>query len=356
MDGHIESLQDCAGLQKLSAIRANSCSQLSRFFLSKEHEADGDISTFTFPALKEFSAEVRKRKCDLLHEIQREKRNKLSKQGCEEAYGCDCYIAGNNPTSMDCVLDAAGAVSAGGHIESFLRYKRSTPAALCADIKQTIASPAHNGIQNQYAMDTPSKHKHSEISKDARSEAPIRSGSATFGASLSRRASILPRVHVMPEVTVLVLDIKNFTAQCSSMSADKVGEWIVAFYGRVDAVAAAHGVRKVEVRGDCCICVAGVEGGLPIAPRGAAAARAVARDRRGDQVTRMLAFAAAIHADLATLSTATAARMGVATGAASFLVGGGASPFQRPARRLLPPLARATAAAAAATRLGLQLG
>jgi hypothetical protein len=35
------------------------------------------------------------------------------------------------------------------------------------------------------------------------------------------------------------------------------------FYVRVDVAAAAHGVSKVEVRGDCCICVAGAAGRVP---------------------------------------------------------------------------------------------
>jgi hypothetical protein len=85
--------------------------------------------------------------------------------------------------------------------------------------------------------------------------------------------------------------------------------------------AAAHGVSKVEVRGDCCICVAGAAGRVPcraLAP--------AAEDPRADQATRMLAFAAALHADLCANSpgtgpaAATTTRMGVATGDVSFLV------------------------------------
>jgi class 3 adenylate cyclase len=93
------------------------------------------------------------------------------------------------------------------------------------------------------------------------------------------------------------------------------------FYERVDMVAAAHGVSKVEVRGDCCVCVSGAEGAVPSAGLADASA-----DPRQDQATRMLAFAAALHDNLRTLSAggaATAARMGVATGECAFLVGGG---------------------------------
>ena len=97
------------------------------------------------------------------------------------------------------------------------------------------------------------------------------------------------------QVTVLSIDIKGFTTSCAAMPAARVGEWVAAFYCHVDAAAAAHGVSKVEVRGDCCICVTGAEGDVP--------ARAVAapagEDRRADQATRMLSFAAALHADRA---------------------------------------------------------
>ena len=126
-------------------------------------------------------------------------------------------------------------------------------------------------------------------------------------------------------VTVLCIDIKDFTAGCAAMDARRVGEWVAEFYERVDIAAAAHGVSKVEMRGDCCICVAGVEGAV-LSPLFADAAA----DPAHDHTTRMLSFAAALHADLASLTyivdgeggavKSTAARMGVATGEASFLV------------------------------------
>ena len=123
-------------------------------------------------------------------------------------------------------------------------------------------------------------------------------------------------------VTVLFLDIKDFTARCAALPAAAVGEWVAAFYSRVDAAAAAHGVRKVEVRGDCCVCVAGAEAAVPW-PAAPAVAAAV-EDRRADQATRMLAFAAELHRALADLHShrggATAVRMGVATGPATFLI------------------------------------
>ncbi len=139
------------------------------------------------------------------------------------------------------------------------------------------------------------------------------------------------RTYTVPTATVLCIDIKGFTVGCAAMDAGRVGEWVAAFYERVDIAAAAHGVSKVEVRGDCCICVAGVEGTVP-SPLFADAAADPARS----QTTRMLSFAAALHADLARLTytvdsagaacgraTATATRMGVATGELAFLISDG---------------------------------
>ena len=128
-----------------------------------------------------------------------------------------------------------------------------------------------------------------------------------------------------PILTILCIDIKGFTAGCAAMDAQRVGEWVAEFYERVAVAAAAHGVSTVEVRGDCCICVTGVEGAVP-SPLFADAAA----DAAHDQASRMLAFASAVHAGLASLTyagggggaaTATATRMGVATGEATLLVG-----------------------------------
>ena len=47
---------------------------------------------------------------------------------------------------------------------------------------------------------------------------------------------------------MLLVDIKGFTAECAALSAREAGEWVAAFYERVDAAAAPLGVRKAEVR------------------------------------------------------------------------------------------------------------
>jgi class 3 adenylate cyclase len=128
------------------------------------------------------------------------------------------------------------------------------------------------------------------------------------------------RTYSAAEVTILLIDIKGFTAQCAAMSAGRVGQWVLDFYERVAAAAAVHGVSKLETRGDCCVCVAGAEGAVPSLSVPATA------DRRCDQATRMLAFAAALHTALSTASPPAngfpplQTRMGIATGPAAFLV------------------------------------
>ena len=61
-------------------------------------------------------------------------------------------------------------------------------------------------------------------------------------------SSLRVRTYSAGEVTVLLVDIKGFTAECAALSAREAGEWVAAFYERVDAAAAPLGVRKAEVR------------------------------------------------------------------------------------------------------------
>jgi class 3 adenylate cyclase len=152
--------------------------------------------------------------------------------------------------------------------------------------------------------------------------------SGSLSSITSKAPSMKLRTHTVPTATVLCIDIKGFTVGCAAMDAGRVGEWVAEFYERVDIAAAAHGVSKVEVRGDCCICIAGVEGTVPSPLFVDAAA-----DRASDQATRTLNFAAALQADLASLTyivdgagagegraMATATRMGVATGEIAVLI------------------------------------
>jgi class 3 adenylate cyclase len=160
--------------------------------------------------------------------------------------------------------------------------------------------------------------------------------SLSRSSSFSHSGSIRITTQIAPKVTILFIDIQGFTAHCAAMPAGHVGEWVAAFYELVDAAAAAQGVTRVESRGDCCVCVAGAAGAAPGAPpsvnavAGEAAPASV--DGAADQATRMLAFAAALHAKVAALPVGgvesggrTAVRMGMATGEAIFYASSGGS-------------------------------
>ena len=114
-------------------------------------------------------------------------------------------------------------------------------------------------------------------------------------------------------ITVLLVDIKNFTSSCSALSAREVGAWISTFYELVDQAALPMGVRKAEIRGDCCICVAG---DLSVAP----CKRLLSPASRDDQVTRMLRFAEMLQSSLLGASPSISVRMGIAYGEAAFLI------------------------------------
>ena len=142
----------------------------------------------------------------------------------------------------------------------------------------------------------------------------------------SAKGSNRSRTVVLPEATVLLIDILNFTTQCATLPAGKVGEWVAAFYRLVHAAASTHGIAIVEIRGDCCVCVAGAEGAAPSRRRREKSAAAA--DTPADQATRMLAFAARLHADLAGFAGAGGpilTRMGVATGPLALLTIGDGS-------------------------------
>ena len=134
---------------------------------------------------------------------------------------------------------------------------------------------------------------------------------------------------------MVCIDIKGFTERCAAMSAGAAGAWVADFYARVDRAAAACGVRRAESRGDCCICVAS-EGSSEAGGGGGGGGGGGASEppQPSSQATRTLAFVTAVHAELAGAGTRgggggerrpISVRMGVATGAVSFLAGDAAA-------------------------------
>jgi class 3 adenylate cyclase len=243
--------------------------------------------------------------------------------------------AGSDVSDLHCT-EAGNALHA--QEQNSARYSHRRPSAVDEDHSFCLA--AIQATENSSIKEDPISHlmssTHASINFESRrSCASIDSLGMSLSSvsSYSKSRSFCLKAHTAAEVTVLLIDIQGFTAECASLPAVRVGEWIAAFYSRVGKVAAAHGVQKMAVRGDCCICVAGLSGAAPAPiPRATGSP-----DLRSDQATRILAFAAVLHRSLASLNAGgrdgpTATRMGVATGEVSFLFasaaeGSDAAPF-----------------------------
>ena len=188
------------------------------------------------------------------------------------------------------------------------------------------------------ARDVPARHfKSAKLDAADCATAPRRCASQPVHSAAAAGLGHQParyRARTAARATVVCIDIKGFTERCAAMSAGAAGEWVADFYARVDRAAAACGVRKADTRGDCCICVANDEddaGGGAGADGGDCG---TVPPQLSSQATRALAFATAVHAELAGAGTRgggggerrpISVRMGVATGAVSFLAGDAAA-------------------------------
>ena len=116
---------------------------------------------------------------------------------------------------------------------------------------------------------------------------------------------LLPSAEVFEPATVLFVDIVSFMSSCSQHSLHDVSDWMSRVHAIIDGLLLKYAVRKVETRGDCCICVTGTNFLV--------SKEAPTRDFAFDQVTRMMRFARALVRQLAE-SEETRVRVGMATG------------------------------------------
>jgi class 3 adenylate cyclase len=116
---------------------------------------------------------------------------------------------------------------------------------------------------------------------------------------------LLPSAEVFEPATVLFVDIVSFMSTCSRRSLSNVSDWMSRVHAIIDGLLLEHAVRKVETRGDCCICVTGTNFLV--------SKEAPTRDFAFDQVTRMLRFARALVRQLSEKEK-TQVRVGMATG------------------------------------------
>ena len=215
-------------------------------------------------------------------------------------------------------------------------YGSGPKVVKCEDDDPTwLLSPTSSSVSQTRGPQVEIRTRPPSVARQGSTNSISSSGSGLFSSS----GSFCFTTHIVPQATVVFIDIQGFTAQCAAMPAGRVGEWIAAFYQLVDAAAAAHGVTRVESRGDCCVCVCGAEGTAPPAPptanSAAATAAPAAADSAESQASRMLAFAANLHAKVAALpvgsggghsagleqdTAGTAVRMGMATGEVVFYI------------------------------------
>ena len=116
---------------------------------------------------------------------------------------------------------------------------------------------------------------------------------------------LLPSAEVFAPATVLFVDIVSFMSSCSLQSLSNVSDWMSRVHSIIDSLLLKYAVRKVETRGDCCICVTGTNFIVSKEAR--------TRDFAFDQVTRMLCFACALAQQLSEKEK-TQVRVGMATG------------------------------------------
>jgi class 3 adenylate cyclase len=126
-----------------------------------------------------------------------------------------------------------------------------------------------------------------------------------IGTAAYINRGLVPATERYAQATVLYMDIVDFTRHCMAKPLDEISDWMTRIHGTIDGLLERYGVRKVETRGDCVICVSGTNF---VAESGG-----TSRDLCGDQAARMLSFAHDLGTALSAID-GTAARMGMASG------------------------------------------
>ena len=116
---------------------------------------------------------------------------------------------------------------------------------------------------------------------------------------------LVPAAAMYTHATVLYADIVGFTTHCTTKGLDEISGWMTRVHKKIDQLLDKYAIRKVETRGDCCICVSGTNF--------ISTTESVSKDLASDQVTRMLKFGVEMSIELQT-GERTEVRVGMATG------------------------------------------
>ena len=127
-----------------------------------------------------------------------------------------------------------------------------------------------------------------------------------YGVSAASRVfrGEVPAAERYTQATALCCDIVDFTRLCATNSLDEVSSWMTRIHNEIDLLLTKYSIRKVETRGDCCICVTGTNF--------LNAQEKISSDLACDQVTRMVKFAEELCRNLRAQHTEV--RIGIATG------------------------------------------
>ena len=127
-----------------------------------------------------------------------------------------------------------------------------------------------------------------------------------IGAASYVTRGLVPAPADYTQATVLYADIVNFSKQCTDRGLKEISSWMTQIHSTIDHLLAKYAIRKVETRGDCCICVSGTNF---VSGHGDTRSR----DLACDQATRMLMFGTELALALYEIDH-TEVRVGMASG------------------------------------------
>ena len=119
--------------------------------------------------------------------------------------------------------------------------------------------------------------------------------------------SLLPPADTYNNIAILFLDIVDFSNICEKTSNRRLNKWMIDFHDIINKYISLYQITKIEVRGDCYICLAGLETNYFV--------NHYSDDSNKNKMTRMVNFSIKIIEELNKVNTNL--RIGIHTGKAT---------------------------------------
>jgi len=119
--------------------------------------------------------------------------------------------------------------------------------------------------------------------------------------------SLLPPADTYDNITILFLDIVDFSNICEKTSNRRLNKWMIDFHDIINKYISLYQITKIEVRGDCYICLAGLETNYFV--------NHYSDDSNKNKMTRIVNFSIKIIEELNKVNTHL--RIGIHTGKAT---------------------------------------